>query len=198
MKCAEYRKQAAGLYAESGEFAKHMLTCKDCQQFLDTQLSLDAAFRDVAATADAGVHNDKIEAVVLAEFDRVLADKNGSVQTRPYLKFGVVFVCSLCLIMALLLVNRQRSLSSNTKTSSRGQAEQFTAVPYVVPLAPYERVEVVRMQVSLAALTSLGFEVHGPDVSGSVMADVECGEDGRVVAISLLQNSKEKVNRRVN
>jgi hypothetical protein len=198
MKCAEYRKQAAGLYAESGEFAKHVLTCRDCQQFVETQLSLDAAFRDVAAAADAGVHNDKTEAVVLAEFDRVLVEKNGSVQTRPYLKFGVAFVCSLCLIMALLLVNRQRSLSSNTKTSSREQAEQFTAVPYVVPLAPYERVEVVRMQVSLAALTSLGFEVHGPDVSGSVMADVECGEDGRVVAISLRQDSRVKVDRRVN
>lgn len=198
MKCAEYRKQAVGLYAENREFAEHVLTCGDCQQFVEIQLSLHAAFKNVAAAADAVVHNDKTETGLLAEFDRVAAEKNGSVQTMSYLKFGVAFACSIGLIIAVLIALHQSPLGRQARTANPERDEQFTAVPYVVPLAQYERVEVVRMQVSLAALTSLGFEVHGPDVSGSVMADVECGEDGRVVAISLLQDSRVKVDRSVN
>jgi hypothetical protein len=198
MKCAEYRKQTVGLFAESKELSKHASTCGDCQQFLKTHLVIRAAFRNVAIKAQTAVQNDKTAALLLAEFDRVVAEKKRPVQIGPHLRFAVAIACSICLLMAAVFIFRQRSPGHQTKTAGIGRDEQFAAVPYVVPLATYERVEVVRMRVSLAALASLGFEVHGPDVSGSVMADVECGEDGRVVAISLLQDSRVKVDRRVN
>ena len=62
----------------------------------------------------------------------------------------------------------------------------FVDLPYVVPLAPYERAEVVRMNVSVAALEAAGLDVHVPDTGATVLADVVLGQDGRAHAIRLV------------
>jgi hypothetical protein len=62
----------------------------------------------------------------------------------------------------------------------------FLAMPYVAPLAPYERIEVVRRQVSVAELTAAGLEVRVPDTGATVLADVVLGQDGRAHAIRLV------------
>jgi hypothetical protein len=59
-------------------------------------------------------------------------------------------------------------------------------VPYVAPLAPYERTETVRMDVSVAALIAAGFDVHIADAGAALPADVIIGQDGRPVAIRLI------------
>lgn len=205
MKCEEFRNQVARFSppevraaAESEEIAEHALTCLDCQQLLETRWSLEAAFNRVVAETCEFVQIDKTESAILAEFDRFEVTKNGSRQMKAYLSFGIAFACSACLILVMFVIHRQHALRTEHKFVSREPAEQFIAVPYVVPLAPYERAEVVRTQVSRAALTALGFDVHGPDVSGSVTADLECGQDGRVVAVSLIQDSEPKRYRRVD
>jgi hypothetical protein len=69
-------------------------------------------------------------------------------------------------------------------------AEQpFVEIPYVAPLAPYERASVVRMDVSVDALVASGFQLQGQRPGNSVMADVLVGQDGRAHAIRLLTNS---------
>jgi hypothetical protein len=65
----------------------------------------------------------------------------------------------------------------------------FTAIPYVAPPAPYERTQVMRMDVPLAALMAAGVEVHEAHSGGSVPADVLVGQDGRPLAIRLVKNS---------
>ena len=69
--------------------------------------------------------------------------------------------------------------------------------PYVAPLAPYERAEVVRMDVSVAALRAAGLDVHVPDTGATVLADLVLGQDGRAHAIRLV-SEKERSNRRVS
>ena len=59
-------------------------------------------------------------------------------------------------------------------------------MPFVAPLAPYERAEVVRMDVPVAELAAAGFEVHVPDTGATVLADVVLGQDGRAHAIRLV------------
>ena len=59
-------------------------------------------------------------------------------------------------------------------------------VPYVVPPAPYERTEVMRMEVPVTTLLAAGLEVHVPAVEGTVRADVLVGQDGRALAIRLV------------
>jgi hypothetical protein len=64
----------------------------------------------------------------------------------------------------------------------------FLAVPYVAPLAPYERASVVRMDVPVAALIAAGFEVHGAEPGGMLSADVLVGQDGRMHAVRLISS----------
>jgi hypothetical protein len=60
--------------------------------------------------------------------------------------------------------------------------EVFLRVPYVVPPAPYERTEIVRMDVPVAALIAAGFRMTAP-AGDSVPADVLVGQDGRPLAV---------------
>jgi len=64
----------------------------------------------------------------------------------------------------------------------------FVAVPYVAPLAPYERASIQRMDVPVAALVAAGFQVNGIEPGGTVTADVLVGQDGRVHAVRLISN----------
>ena len=64
----------------------------------------------------------------------------------------------------------------------------FIEIPYVAPLAPYERASVMRLDVPVAALIAAGFEVRGPEPGGTVTADVLVGQDGRPHAIRLISN----------
>lgn len=67
--------------------------------------------------------------------------------------------------------------------------EPFLAIPYVAPLAPYERTSLVRMDVPIAALIAAGFEVRVADAGTAVRADVLFGQDGRAHAIRLVPDS---------
>jgi hypothetical protein len=69
----------------------------------------------------------------------------------------------------------------------------FVEIPYVAPLAPYERTSVMRMDVPVEALIAVGFEVQGQEPGAAVTADVLVGQDGRAHAIRLLSNSDGRV-----
>jgi hypothetical protein len=71
--------------------------------------------------------------------------------------------------------------------------EPFLEIPYVAPLAPYERAEIVRMAVPVAELAADGLEVHVPDTSATVLADVVIGQDGRAHAIRLVSDPNGSV-----
>ncbi len=70
----------------------------------------------------------------------------------------------------------------------------FVEIPYEAPLAPYERTEIVRMDVPVAALIAAGFEVHAADTGVALRADVLFGQDGRAHAIRLLTNSERRID----
>lgn len=67
--------------------------------------------------------------------------------------------------------------------------ETFIRIPFTAPLAPYERTEVVRKNLAVAALIAAGFEVRAPDTGAIVTADVLIGQDGRAHAIRIISNS---------
>ena len=70
------------------------------------------------------------------------------------------------------------------------QAEApFVPIPYLAPPAPYERIEVVRMQLPVAALIAAGVPVRTADPGARVEADVVVGQDGRARAVRLVSNS---------
>jgi hypothetical protein len=64
----------------------------------------------------------------------------------------------------------------------------FVEIPYVAPLAPYERASVTRMDVPVAALLATGLRVQGVEPGATVSADVLIGQDGRMHAVRLISN----------
>jgi hypothetical protein len=72
-------------------------------------------------------------------------------------------------------------------TFQRAREEPFVSIPYVVPAASYERTQVIRMEVPVAALRSSGMAVQTRDAGNSVRADVLVGQDGRALAVRLVE-----------
>jgi len=67
--------------------------------------------------------------------------------------------------------------------------QPFIAIPYTLPLGPYERAEVMRMDVPVAALIAVGLPMNMADPAASARADVLVGQDGRARAIRLVTSS---------
>ena len=95
-------------------------------------------------------------------------------------RLGALAVSVTALILAVVLL--RRSPLNEAKPIARTTQEVFLQIPYVVPPAPYERTEVVRMDVPDAALISAGFRMEAP-AADSVSADVVVGQDGRPLAV---------------
>ena len=92
--------------------------------------------------------------------------------------FGLAAACAPVLAAAMLLWT----------AAPAPEDRPFLAIPYVAPLAPYERASVTRMEIPVAALMAAGFQVHGVEPGGTVKADVLVGQDGRMHAVRLISN----------
>ena len=105
---------------------------------------------------------------------------------RAGLRFtGAMAACAaMCVVVCAVLLY---PVPASQKATADAEAP-FLEMPYVAPLAPYERAEVVRMDVSVAELTAAGLDVRVPDTGATVLADVVLGQDGRAHAIRLVSN----------
>lgn len=93
---------------------------------------------------------------------------------------------ALAIILATVILHRHTRQVPREEPSGQ---EVFQRIPYVVPPAPYERTEVVRMDVPVAALISAGFKMSA--VAGdSVPADVLVGQDGRPLAVGFPEDKE--------
>jgi hypothetical protein len=85
------------------------------------------------------------------------------------------------LVLGAMLVHRL-----STGGSNEGMDAAFVPIPYVQALDPYETATVMRMDVPVAALISVGYKVDASDPTALVKADVLVGEDGRAHAVRVL------------
>jgi hypothetical protein len=96
-------------------------------------------------------------------------------------------MAALLAAAALLVMWLPRPAPGGAVTGETG----FVAVPYVPPVASYERSSVVSMQIPVANLLAEGYSVAA-DPSSVLQADVLLGEDGRVHAVRLPANQMLK------
>jgi hypothetical protein len=99
---------------------------------------------------------------------------------RPRLVRWAGAIAATVVAGAILLVRAPAPLAAE---------RSFVPIPYVTPLAPYERVAITRMELPVAALIAAGFDVRAVDPGATVQADVLTGQDGRAHAIRLLGRS---------
>jgi hypothetical protein len=83
--------------------------------------------------------------------------------------------------------NSPATVSEDARESER----PFVPIPYVTPLGAYERAEIVRMEVPVAALIAAGLPMRTTDPGARAEADVVVGQDGRARAVRLISVSRE-------
>ena len=83
---------------------------------------------------------------------------------------------------AAVLVRRPAIAPAPVEQAQTG----FVRIPYVVPPLPYERTEIVHMNVPVAALIAVGFRRDEP-AGASVPAEILVGQDDRPLAIRILE-----------
>jgi hypothetical protein len=157
--------------APEGEAAQHIATCAECGVYYREQLALTNALKGLAETpAPAWIGA------------RILAERRRGPQA-----IGLGWQVGAAAVMATLLAVGIAIVPRQAKTPT-APAEPFIEIPYVAPLAPYEMVQVRRMEVPVAALIAAGLDVGARQAGTSVSADVLLGQDGRIHAIRIDHN----------
>jgi hypothetical protein len=148
---------------------------------------LTAAMDRLAAESGCEQAPARIEAALLAEFDRERRRKRRS-----------SWVCAAgaaaaCLAAALVLeyasFSKHAMPAAPVPSEAREPERPFVPIPYLAPPSPYERIQVVRMQLPVAALIAAGLQIRRADPGGRVDADVVVGQDGRARAVRLVLDS---------
>lgn len=141
---------------------------------------VDEALAKLAAELEEAQAPPQIESAVLAEFDRVQ-------RRRARLWISGVGAVAAAAAGLFIAVHHPAVKPAQPAEALPQEAEQpFVPIPYVLPPAPYERVEVVRMQVPVAALIAAGLRVQTADPGAQAEADVLVGQDGRPRAVRLI------------
>ncbi len=143
----------------------------------DEQEALRAALARLTAEDESLASPPGVEAAVMAEFARVRRGRGRRWQALTALAASIAAA-------ALLL--------SGPAPAPRVAPERpFVQIPYVAPLAPYERVSVRRMNMPVTALIAAGFEMRAADLGAAIPADVLVGQDGRALALRFVEQRRD-------
>jgi hypothetical protein len=196
-------------------FAAHLEICPECSLALDRQIRLSAAMESLAERMADVSAPPSVEQAILAELSavrprarrrwiyagggaavaaavaasltlvwwlgRAPAPPNMQVQAAP--APAVVALAPAQTIPVAQPV--RRAPKQRLKPAPKPEAP-FIAIPYTLPLDPRERVDVVRMDMPVAALIAAGLPVGMADPTGQVRTDVLVGQDGRARAVRLV------------
>ncbi|HEY4084284.1 MAG TPA: hypothetical protein VGM43_00020 [Bryobacteraceae bacterium] len=148
----------------SGEAEAHLAGCAVCAAEVERTAGALALFRD------SGVR--------CAEY---WAGRPARRASRAW-RWAIAAPVIAALVLAAVLIRRPASAPAPVEQAQTG----FVRIPYVVPPLPYERTEIVHMDVPVAALIAVGFRRDEP-AGASVPAEVLVGQDDRPLAIRILE-----------
>jgi hypothetical protein len=148
---------------------------------------LRSAMNRLAAEGGKAEPPPELEAALICEFRRKQRRK-----TSSWIFVAGTIAAS---IVAALVTQNVRPLSPSTPSTPaveeiQDSGQPFVGLPYITPASPYERIQVVRMEVSVAALIAAGLPMEGADPGARVEADVIVGQDGRARAVRLVSSSR--------
>ncbi|HEV3198430.1 MAG TPA: hypothetical protein VGZ73_10990 [Bryobacteraceae bacterium] len=172
----------------TSEAQRHAIECPPCRAELDRLEAAFSLFRESGIRwSDRCYHQDS-------------PPPSANLATLPGRRLlpWAFAVATSALVAALLLRPVPVPPKIAIQLPDRRSEEPFLEIPYVAPLAPYERTSLVRMDVPVAALIAAGFEVRAADTGASVRADVVFGQDGRAHAIRLVPDPIADSDRRLN
>lgn len=180
----------------------------------EEQETLTRAMSDLAAAERAIVPPAALESVLLAEFDSARVSLRR--RWMPVAAAGAIAAILACfallrspaprahaparpaqppvkVIPAIGATSvppahkpRRKALRRASVAVPPGDSNPFVAIPYTLPLDPHERVTVMRVEMPVAALVSVGLALPAPDPAATTPADAIVSQDGRIRALRLL------------
>jgi len=146
---------------------------------------LSSAMKRLAAESAGAQPPAEMEATLLGEFERQRRRK----KRWPLVIATGAIAASVFAFVALEHPPFAKHAPFAAPAPAEPSEAPFVPIPYLAPPAPYERIEVVRMQVPVAALIAAGVPVRTADLGARVEADVMVGQDGRARAVRLVPNA---------
>jgi hypothetical protein len=195
-------KQAAQQIAEmrrpedaTAALTQHILQCDPCRALLVERRALHIAYAQLRDETSAASPSAHVEEHVLAALNGRIHKPSHRANGRRRALAGAI---AAVLIAAVLIATYRNRPSAPAQPVAVAADAPFTAMPYVVPPAPYERTAVIRTEVPLQVMLAAGFQVHGEDLGSSTKADVLFGEDGRILAIRLVSQPQNISTKRMD
>ena len=205
-------REFEGARTEGARLTAHLEVCDDCRIAFERQLRLSAASRVLAAEAARFSAPASVEQALLREMTNVhrlgrrrivYSVASGAIAAALALTVwmthqtasrppGVAITPEMPPVVAPVLAAVEPALvkhRSRAIKATPAPQQPFIAIPYTLPLEPYERAEVMRMDVPVAALIAVGLPMNMADPAASARADVLVGQDGRARAIRLVTSS---------
>jgi hypothetical protein len=200
---------------ERAGVAAHVEICNPCRALLRSQKRLNAAAGILAADTAQFTMPPRVERALLAEFEAARAIQRSQRRRFVYGVLGGAIAASLAMV-AWVGYRPVRKISVATSPPVAAQPAQtvlavtepvaknprkrvvrpaaepeqpFIAIPYTLPLEPWERTDVVRMEMPVAALIAAGLPMSMTDPGARARTDVLVGQDGRARAIRLISIS---------
>jgi hypothetical protein len=141
---------------------------------------LTRALRQLAAESAKVEPAPEHYLAVMAEFDRQNHRRRG-------LWMGIAGLAAVGLVVVWLIPPRQVPVQVAPVAPATVPPETaFVPIPYVAPLAPYERADILRVDLPVAALIAAGLRVPTAPPEATAQADVLVGQDGRAHAIRVV------------
>jgi len=198
MQCKQARQQIAGLsqpVRATLALTQHLSRCNSCRRIFEERKVLHTAVARLRAETVGVGPSDRVEERVRAELNFPVLKVRRSALTWWWAVVSATVVAAICIAS---LVAHRATEALPAQPAVIPVNEPFTAMPYVIPPAPYERTTVVRTEVSLQIMLAAGFQVHGGDLGSSTLADVLYGEDGRILAVRLVPQPDSFSDERMN
>ena len=150
---------------------------------------LKSALDRLAAEGDILALPQELEGTLLSEARHKIQRQ----VRRRMISFSVLgaVAASIVAVMVFQSARPWKSTVPSTPVEEVRDSEQpFVGLPYITEPSPYDRIQVVRMEVPVAALIAAGLPMQGADPGARVEADVVVGQDGRARAVRLISNAR--------
>lgn len=202
---------------ERAGIAAHLEACSKCRTAFDRQVRLSSAARVLAAEAARFIAPLNVEQVLRGELQSTLSARRrrlvygvlgGAMAAslavawlmapRPvpnvvarHVATYKVPVAGVAAAVSSMPPTQHVVLKRHRRATPPAAAPEqpFIAIPYTLPLEPYERAEVMRMDLPVSALIAAGLPMSMMDPAARAQTDVLVGQDGRARAIRLISIS---------
>lgn len=207
MSCRRHRRALMAFARQVGEpegigrARAHLDICAACRRWLDEQQAMTAALRALATASRDEQPSEALESDLMAAFHaeataRAAAGEPVAARPVAWLRWWPAAAAVVLAVGALAWWQIAGGSVSNERASVDSavgipECLEFAPLPLAFTLPAFERGEIVRTQIAVAALPVYGIAIPPDPVAPAVTVDLLVGQDGHPRAIRLVTSESQ-------